>query len=284
MISRFSRREIPHKTIWMFWQTGFATAPDLVQLCVQSWKRHNPDWELRLLDQNDLADLVGSDHFLVSGRPDLPVQKVADGARLWLLDRHGGVWADATCFCRRPLDDWLPRYASSGFFAFRNPGPDRLIASWFLYSDRRHVLIDRFKREFFSLWKDNFFSELNTRSGKITADLIYKEMRSNALSSSHWRTIAPRIETYPYFILHYVFGWLVHNDKRFGKLWERVRHLDVSTARAHMIGTLIRAECTDADRYASEMKARRTPMFKLNWRYEKLPQWQILKPLLQETL
>jgi mannosyltransferase OCH1-like enzyme len=46
---------------------------------------------------------------------------VAALARLCLLRTHGGVWVDATVFCRRPLDEWLPEHAASGFFAFANP-------------------------------------------------------------------------------------------------------------------------------------------------------------------
>lgn len=44
------------------------------------------------------------------------------------------VRADASVQCRKPLDEWLSECASSGFFAFADPGPDRRCATWFLAS------------------------------------------------------------------------------------------------------------------------------------------------------
>ena len=71
----------------------------------------------------------------------LPGRLQADLARLDLLARHGGVWADATCFCVRPLDDWLLPCLPSGFFAFDRPGPDRLLSTWFLAAQPGNALV-----------------------------------------------------------------------------------------------------------------------------------------------
>lgn len=48
-------------------------------------------------------------------------------------ETKGGVWADATLWCARPLDDWLePSCRTAGFFGYDRPAADRPIATWFL--------------------------------------------------------------------------------------------------------------------------------------------------------
>lgn len=120
-------RDIPRK-VWIFWGQGEAQAPDIVQTCIASWREKNPGWDVTVLDvtaANELCDLSDiADRF--------GLREQSDFLRLRLLEAHGGVWADATVFCHRPLDDWLPIMAASGFFAFSAPGPDRIVSSWFL--------------------------------------------------------------------------------------------------------------------------------------------------------
>ena len=94
--------------IWTFWADGFATAPRLVQTCLTSWRVQNPAWEVRALDRTDVGAWLDLPDVVDLSRRDLTVQKVADIVRLALLRRYGGVWTDATVFCLRPLDDWLP--------------------------------------------------------------------------------------------------------------------------------------------------------------------------------
>ena len=80
-------------------------------------------------------DLAGEFAFLDYAHGALAKQSPnhrANVLRMELLARHGGVWVDATCFCVRPLDEWLPAQMSSGFFAFARPARSRLLANWFL--------------------------------------------------------------------------------------------------------------------------------------------------------
>jgi mannosyltransferase OCH1-like enzyme len=91
----------------MLWFQGFADAPPLVQACLESWRRFNPTWRVVALNRASLPEWVDLDQAIDPERRDLDMRKVANVARLCLLRRHGGVWADATSFCLRPLDDCL---------------------------------------------------------------------------------------------------------------------------------------------------------------------------------
>jgi len=117
------------RIIHLYWDQGFDAAPELVQKCVQSWRDQNAGWEIRLWDHGQANDLVGW-----ASLPDgLKVTPYSDILRTEILKTHGGVWADATILCTRPLDAWMtPIMCQTDFFAFSRPGPDREIASWFL--------------------------------------------------------------------------------------------------------------------------------------------------------
>ena len=145
--------ELP-RTIWMLWLQGWGEAPELVDACVRTWRRCNPGWELRLLAENDLPALIGDDVVMriIAGR-QLPQEAFSDVVRLALLLRYGGVWADATTYCLRPLDDWLPPMLASGFFAFTNFEPDRMIASWFLAAEPGNRLLAIWQAYVVAYWR-----------------------------------------------------------------------------------------------------------------------------------
>ncbi|GAB5429723.1 MAG: hypothetical protein Devi2KO_31820 [Devosia indica] len=126
------------KKIWMLWQQGWDKAPDLVKACAESWRRTNPEWEVRLLNEADLSETIrGYDQI----RSTLPRQARADIARTLLLNQHGGVWADSTLYCVRPLDEWLPAVTRSGFFMFAEPRPYRSLDNWFIVGSKGNYML-----------------------------------------------------------------------------------------------------------------------------------------------
>jgi hypothetical protein len=120
------------KVVWFVWLQGLGEAPEIVRLCLESWRRCNPGWELRALGRADLDGLIDLSAIPEAALGSASFQTLSDIARVRLLAAHGGVWADATTFCRRPLDGWLWSELGGGLFAFTAPGRDRLISTWFL--------------------------------------------------------------------------------------------------------------------------------------------------------
>ena len=45
-----------NKTIWTMWDRGADAAPDMVKLCVDSWRRHHPEWRVVVLDQGMVVE------------------------------------------------------------------------------------------------------------------------------------------------------------------------------------------------------------------------------------
>lgn len=92
------------KRIWILWFQGWDQAPRVARLCLDSWVRLNPDWEIVLLTEKNITDYVPE---AIAPR-SLSLQKRSDLIRLYLMHAYGGVWTDASVMCLRPLDEWLP--------------------------------------------------------------------------------------------------------------------------------------------------------------------------------
>lgn len=121
-----------NKVIWTCWFQGRENAPELVKNCLDSWERMNPGWDFRCLDRQTIARYIEIDRYVVLHASQVTPASLSDIVRIALLHEYGGVWVDSTLSCNRPLDDWLPESLSASFFAFSNPGPGRMVASWFL--------------------------------------------------------------------------------------------------------------------------------------------------------
>lgn len=184
-----NRVEMPFpRRIFMLWQQGWDQAPEVVRTCALSWQRQNPSWDISFLSEADLPALIPGFAEMVEG-----IQVRTDRsniARLALLGCHGGVWADATLFCARPLDDWLPPYASTGLFIMSKPRPYRLFDIWFMagaagnpaFENWLEIVLDyrhRFRRTHHYYWTEYLFELL----GKYRPNIMALWDRVPALSA-----------------------------------------------------------------------------------------------------
>lgn len=136
-----------NKTIWTCWFQGWDSAPDLCVRCLDSWKHYNPDWKIIELDENNYRDYADIDSVL----PGVETNRTAfsDILRLFLLNEYGGVWADSTLFCNKPLDDWL---SIEDTFVFTRD--DIKIASWFIGATDDSYVISKWKSHLVEYWKE----------------------------------------------------------------------------------------------------------------------------------
>lgn len=147
------------RIIWMLWLQGWDRAPPIAQACLRSWQRLNPTWRVQTLTLETLPDFLPEDTVArVLDTPSDAVEALSDRIRIELLARYGGVWADASTLCARPLDQWLPDYLTTDFFAFERPVPERMIASWFLAATKGSYIIEQWRRR-----TENYWHERRTR-------------------------------------------------------------------------------------------------------------------------
>ncbi len=77
--------------------------------CVNSWKRHHPDWEYRLWTDEESEAFVARHYpeFLCTFQNYPYGIQRADAIRYLVLHHHGGVYADIDYECLQPLDPLL---------------------------------------------------------------------------------------------------------------------------------------------------------------------------------
>lgn len=80
------------KTIWTFWHDS--VLPPLVHTCIGSWKQHHPDFNVIVLNAANIHEYVDA---AVVRAPWIDcLAKLSDVIRLHVLEKYGGVWADAS--------------------------------------------------------------------------------------------------------------------------------------------------------------------------------------------
>lgn len=147
---------IPGKTVWLLWLQGWDQAPWVVQKVRESWEKLNPGWNVELVDEKNLSKYV-----------DIPyINKIASPAaksdviRLSLLEKHGGVWADASMLCMVPLDEWVyDALEPVGFWMYHGREQCAGPASWFIISTVRSTIIKKWKKLCDEYWANGRSSE-----------------------------------------------------------------------------------------------------------------------------
>jgi mannosyltransferase OCH1-like enzyme len=111
----------------------------------ETWRDANPDFTYRLWGEDALDELgLRNDdvyrRYLTEGLYD----GAADVARIEILHRFGGVYADADSVALRPLGD--APFMDSGFFAALEPNDDHpgLITNAFMGAIRGHDVLSRY--------------------------------------------------------------------------------------------------------------------------------------------
>lgn len=173
------------KVIWLLWLQGWEHTPEIVQASKTSWLNRNPGWKVWLLDRTSLDMFIPPDRLYRILSTNASHAALSDLIRLELLHRYGGVWADATTICAKPLDGWLNQCARQGFFAFDRPGPNRMISTWFLAAHRGSYIVE--------LWRE--------------------------AAARYWHE---RIVCDDYLWIHNLFGQIYETDVHFQSIWNSV--------------------------------------------------------------
>lgn len=96
------------KQIWTYWNDP-AKLPRTVQLCMDSWRKHNPDYRITLLTKENYAQHTTIPAQLAHNPifHDNPT-RFSDLVRIWTLAQHGGIWIDSSVLVKQPVSNWLP--------------------------------------------------------------------------------------------------------------------------------------------------------------------------------
>ena len=93
-LSRLRKEDIGKKIIYTFWEPH-EKIPSYLLLCIKTWKKFLPDYEIKILDYKSVKNYLGEILFseVVCKKMSLPIQ--VDAIRVALLKKFGGIWMDA---------------------------------------------------------------------------------------------------------------------------------------------------------------------------------------------
>ena len=212
------------KIIWMYWDQGYESAPEIVKYCLSSWKRHNPNWDIRFLTLKTIdhyLDMSEFDKLFKKAQRseyfDYPKAIYSDFLRLKLLQAHGGVWADATLLCAYPLDTWLHTVMPSGVMMFQRP-PDYAcpVANFFIAAQKNNNLI------------------------RCLEETLESYLRQHRLISAYYGLesyLRQRRSVQAYYTFHYILDFLIKFDKQTRAIFHAMPALDAR--RLHALQTEI---------------------------------------------
>ena len=92
---------------------GRGKMPKLAEICIASWKKHLPEYELHLWNE-DTFD-VNSNLFTKQAYESRKFAFVTDYVRLYALHKHGGIYMDTDVEVLKNMDYFLQFPAFSGF-------------------------------------------------------------------------------------------------------------------------------------------------------------------------
>jgi len=150
-----SNNTIPKK-IWTFWDSE--TVPDVVEKCIDTWKKNNPKYEIIILNKSNLKDYLDVDFSKIKHIDNSP-EKYSDMVRLHILAKYGGVWSDASVICLKSYDTWIPYMQERsgaefvGFYIdsftlpeFKESSP--VIENWFFACTTGSIMVNEWLNEF----------------------------------------------------------------------------------------------------------------------------------------
>ncbi len=264
------------KKIWFLWFQGKSQMPEIVKMCYDSWCFYNPDWEIVFLSDENLSQYVNLQSGptaigLKTGTENIPLPAQSDIIRINLLEKQGGVWVDATCYCNQPLSRWLDENLTSGFFAFNAPRKDRMISSWFMAAAPNNTLVKIYSQKTNELWANNPPAKLITNPKKNEKFKIGEFVLRAALSLNPWlwhsNFMIKRLRQTHYFWFHYLFGKIYHENKAFKEVWDNTPKISAGIPM-RLMRNGFNKPVTKELKY--EMDNRLASVYKLNWKHKYL--------------
>lgn len=173
--------EIIPCTVWMLWDEGWHNAPKIQKMCLNSFKRNNPDWQLRAISLAEAEILINrSQHYSDEKWTKAKIQAQSDIIRIELLARYGGVWADSTVYCMEPLSNWIDATLGvANFFVYERFDGDVDIASepwissWFIASANSSRIVQIWRDKVRLTWQKKFPPE---EYGYFWVHRIFREL------------------------------------------------------------------------------------------------------------
>lgn len=186
------------KKIHYFW-FGNGKKSELTNFCIESWKKHNPDFEIIEWTEENFD--VTSNAFIKEAYENKKWAFVSDYARAKVLYDEGGFYLDTDMECKQPLEQFTTSKAICGFEIKGTP------FSAFFAVEKNHVLAKDIK-EYYE--KQTHFEEVPNTF--IFSKLLVEKYGANA-EKDEFQELKEGILLYPshYFSLDLPQNFVAHH-------------------------------------------------------------------------
>lgn len=154
---------IPH-IIHLCW-FGRGKYPQMVQMCVDSWKRILPDYEIMLWNE-DTFD-VNMNEYTSTAYKQKKWAFISDYARLYALEKFGGVYMDTDLEVIRDFSDLL---IGRDFVSSTLEGG--LITAGFIAAKKEHPFITMLRKKY----DDGFFTQTDGSISFVMNPLLFSRV------------------------------------------------------------------------------------------------------------
>ena len=149
--------------IYTYWDSP--NVPLSVRKCIASWRKYNPYYKIIILNSSNYRQYIDMD--IEKLRHADSKQRISDFVRLYILQKTGGIWLDASIMLYHSLD-WLHAYSNKGNYeavlyyldsfstidaVINNKIVKKypVVESWFIACVPNSTFISDWKEEFFGL-------------------------------------------------------------------------------------------------------------------------------------
>jgi len=146
------------RVIWFCWLQGYDKAPDLVRACYNALRQNLPQYEVRIVTEENVAQYVELPEHVLDKRRDgsIPAALFSDIIRLELLNKYGGTWLDATVLCA--AGNVPGEYLEADLFMFQYSAPGSAsgvsISNWFISACAGNPVLLTLRDMLCEYWKE----------------------------------------------------------------------------------------------------------------------------------
>jgi len=228
----FQRKRYIPNILWTFWDAD--ELPSFIKNCVDTWKKHNTDFDVRVLNKKNLYNYLDREEaeYVLNWKHIDNVQKLSDMVRLKILTKHGGVWLDSSIIAFKSFN-WIHDHGDKCIVFTDGAEKNPLIHSWFIATPPNNVFIQEWYKEFSGV--DQFesldvYREKQEQTDKEGIDnnylVVYICARkiNNKLGGAHVKLINAVEGPYEYMMKGGIDS-LCDNKKTFAKLRKDEREI-----------------------------------------------------------
>jgi hypothetical protein len=165
-----SNNDLVPKIIWTYWDDE--NIPDFIKICLNNWKKICPDYQINMVHKNNVEKYIN----IPNNFNNLKSYRQSDITRLLLLQKHGGIWIDASTILFVPPDKFISK---NNLTLFLTPGSNNkniVYENWFISAPKNNKIINLWTNEVLQAIsnENNYSLNSSNKNKKIVGIHLYK--------------------------------------------------------------------------------------------------------------